>query len=111
MKIIFLYFKDFIHRLWWWKSLTPVIKKEIVENKKLLDVKEFDQIVIVTNMLPGASVIQCISYISIKLLGKVKGIIITLFALFFHILCLVLDYCFYFQKYLNNMYKYSQLVF
>ncbi|UWV92884.1 chromate transporter [Mycoplasmopsis cynos] len=62
--------------------LTPVIKKEIVENKKLLDVKEFDQIVIVTNMLPGASVIQCISYISIKLLGKVKGIIITLFALF-----------------------------
>ncbi|WP_322962021.1 chromate transporter [Mycoplasmopsis cynos] len=67
-------------------ALMPVIKKEIVENKKLLDVKEFDQIVIVTNMLPGASVIQCISYISIKLLGKVKGIIITLFALLPHIM-------------------------
>ncbi|WP_117275674.1 chromate transporter [Mycoplasmopsis edwardii] len=67
-------------------ALMPVIKKEIVDKNNWMTLEEFDEIVIVTNMLPGASVIQTISYISIKLLGKWKGIIVTLFAILPHVL-------------------------
>ncbi|WP_036458754.1 chromate transporter [Mycoplasma leonicaptivi] len=67
-------------------ALMPVIKKEVVDKKKWFSASEFDQIVIVTNMLPGASVIQTISYISISLLGKFKGILVTLFAILPHVL-------------------------
>ncbi|MFV8418880.1 chromate transporter [Mycoplasma sp. CR] len=67
-------------------ALMPVIQREAVNKKKWLTEEEFDDIVIVTNMLPGASVIQTLSYISITLLGKVKGTILTLVAILPHVL-------------------------
>lgn len=67
-------------------ALMPIIKKEAVDKRKWITNSEFDDIVIVTNMLPGASVIQTISYICIHLLGKFKGILVTLFAILPHVL-------------------------
>ncbi|MFV8414073.1 chromate transporter [Mycoplasma sp. Z707] len=67
-------------------ALMPVIQREAVGKKKWLTEEEFDDIVIVTNMLPGASVIQTLSYIAITLLGKVKGTILTLVAILPHVL-------------------------
>ncbi|AMD81483.1 chromate ion transporter [Mycoplasmopsis canis PG 14] len=67
-------------------ALMPVIKKEVVDKNSWITPNEFDEIVIVTNMLPGASVIQTISYISIKLLGKLKGTLVTLVAIFPHVM-------------------------
>ncbi len=64
----------------------PIIKRECVDNKKWMTKKEFDKVVIITNMLPGASVIQTTSYIACYCLGKVKGIIVTLIAMIPHIL-------------------------
>lgn len=67
-------------------ALMPIIKKEVVDKKKWLDNEEFSQVVVVTNMLPGASVIQTISYISIKMLGKIKGTLVTLIGILPHVL-------------------------
>ncbi|RIV16980.1 chromate transporter [Mycoplasmopsis gallopavonis] len=67
-------------------ALMPVIKNEVVKNKKWINQDEFDQILIVTNSLPGASVIQTVSYIAIKLLGTFKGIVVTLIAFIPHLL-------------------------
>ncbi|SJZ50611.1 chromate transporter [Mycoplasmopsis verecunda] len=67
-------------------ALMPVIQREAVGKKKWLSEEEFDDIVIVTNMLPGASVIQTLSYIAVSLLGKVKGTILTLLAIIPHVL-------------------------
>ncbi|QDF64754.1 chromate transporter [Mycoplasma nasistruthionis] len=67
-------------------ALMPVIYKEAVVNKKWFSDDEFDDIVIVTNMLPGASVIQTISYICIHLKGKLLGTVITLLAILPHVL-------------------------
>ncbi|QGZ97210.1 chromate transporter [Mycoplasma sp. NEAQ87857] len=67
-------------------ALMPVIKKEVVDNKKWMSIEEFDNVVIVTNMLPGPSVIQTISYVCIYLFGKLKGALITLFAILPHVL-------------------------
>ncbi|MEA4206047.1 chromate transporter [Mycoplasma sp. 1199] len=67
-------------------ALLPVIKKEAVDNKKWITNEEMDDIVIVTNMLPGASVIQTLSYISISLLGKFKGTLVTLFGILPHVI-------------------------
>ncbi|WP_222931576.1 chromate transporter [Mycoplasma sp. Pen4] len=67
-------------------ALLPVIKNQAVDKKKWLTQDEFDDVVIVTNMLPGASVIQTVSYICIKLLGKLWGTILTLVAILPHVL-------------------------
>ncbi|WP_406614630.1 chromate transporter [Mycoplasma corogypsi] len=67
-------------------ALMPVIKKEVTDKHNWLTEEEFDNVVIVTNMLPGASVIQTISYICIHLLGKVKGTLVTLIAILPHVL-------------------------
>ncbi|WP_029513011.1 chromate transporter [Mycoplasmopsis iners] len=66
-------------------ALMPVIKKEAVDKKQWLTLEEFNQMVIVTNMLPGPSVIQSISYICIKHFGKIWGSILTLLAILPHI--------------------------
>ncbi|WP_324672349.1 chromate transporter [Mycoplasma sp. 888] len=67
-------------------ALLPVIKREAIDNKKWITNEEMDDIVIVTNMLPGASVIQTISYISISLLGKFKGTLVTLLGILPHVI-------------------------
>ncbi|TNK88663.1 chromate transporter [Mycoplasmopsis pullorum] len=73
-------------------AIMPVIKSEAVEKKKWLTIEEFDRMVIVTNMLPGPSVIQAISFLAIKNLGIFKGVILTLFAIFPHILIALILY-------------------
>lgn len=78
-------------------ALMPVLKNEAVDKKKWITVEEFDKIVIVSNMLPGPSVIEAISYLAIKVFGFWKGAIITFFAMLPHIL---LAYLFYFLIYL-----------
>ncbi|WLP85830.1 chromate transporter [Mycoplasma seminis] len=84
-------------------ALMPVIQREAVVKKQWLTDEEFDDIVIVTNMLPGASVIQTLSYIAISLLGKVKGTILTLLAILPHVL-LAFAFLVVLTKYLPPMY-------
>ncbi|MCU4706975.1 chromate transporter [Mycoplasma sp. CSL7503-lung] len=67
-------------------ALLPIIKKEVVDKKNWFTKAEFDDVVIVTNMIPGASVIETISYISVKRLGKFWGSVITLIAILPHVL-------------------------
>ncbi|WP_041594136.1 chromate transporter [Mycoplasma crocodyli] len=67
-------------------ALMPLIKSEAVDKKKWLSIEEFDKVVIVSNLLPGPSVIQTIGYISIKFLGKMWGTLVTLLALLPHVL-------------------------
>lgn len=78
-------------------ALMPVLKNEAVDKKRWMTVEEFDKIVIVSNMLPGPSVIEAISYLAIKVFGFWKGSLITFFAMLPHIL---LAYLFYFLIYL-----------
>lgn len=66
-------------------ALMPVIKREAVDRKKWLSIEEFDKMVIVTNMLPGPSVIQAISYICIKHFGKLWGSLLTLISILPHV--------------------------
>ncbi|TPR54655.1 chromate transporter [Metamycoplasma neophronis] len=65
-------------------ALMPVIKRDAVDKYHWLTEEEFDRVVVVTNMLPGASVIEAISYISIKCLGFWKGFIITIIGILPH---------------------------
>lgn len=70
-------------------ALMPVIKKEAVDRKKWLDDKEFDNLVITSNMIPGPSVVEALSYISMKQLGKFRGALIALVAILPHIMMFV----------------------
>ncbi|WP_426460941.1 chromate transporter [Mycoplasma hafezii] len=67
-------------------ALMPIIKRECVDKKQWLPLEEFDKIVIVTNMLPGPSVIQTTGYIACVCLGKTKGTIATITAMLPHVL-------------------------
>lgn len=67
-------------------ALMPVIKKEAVDKHKWLTLKEFDNLVISTNMIPGPSVVEALSFVAIKQLGKIKGAIITLLAVLPHVM-------------------------
>ncbi|MDK2819527.1 MAG: chromate transporter [Mycoplasmataceae bacterium] len=70
-------------------AILPIIKKDVVDLNKWITEDEFDDIVIMTNSLPGASVVETISYIAILLLGKWKGILVTFFGLIPHILLML----------------------
>lgn len=61
-------------------ALMPIIKKYSVDKYEWLSESEFDDLVITANLIPGPSVIEALSYISIKLLGKVKGVLVCLVA-------------------------------
>ncbi|QIW62212.1 chromate transporter [Mycoplasmopsis gallinacea] len=67
-------------------ALMPMIKKEAVESKKWITEEEFEKILIITNSLPGPSIIQSISYMCIKWFGFWKGIFLTIFAMLPHVL-------------------------
>ncbi|NQZ65996.1 MAG: chromate transporter [Mycoplasmatales bacterium] len=67
-------------------ALFPFIRKEAVVKNKWLTEKEFDKLVVTTNMIPGPSVVESLSYISMKVLGPLKGAIITLIGILPHIL-------------------------
>ncbi|AZG68589.1 chromate transporter [Mycoplasma struthionis] len=85
-------------------ALMPVIKKEAVDKQNWLSESEFDRVVIITNMLPGASVIEAIGYVSIKCLGFWKGLIVTLVAILPH--CLLFFGLFLALSYVPKKYLY-----
>ncbi|WP_308699316.1 chromate transporter [Mycoplasma procyoni] len=67
-------------------AIMPVIKKYAVDQYKWLDDEEFNNAIVAVNLIPGPAVIEMISYIAIKKLGKVLGIIVTLLAIMPHVL-------------------------
>ncbi|VEU74740.1 chromate transporter [Mycoplasmopsis citelli] len=44
-------------------AMLPIIKSEAVEKKGWLTNEEFDEMVVISNMLPGPSTTQCLSYV------------------------------------------------
>ncbi|UUD35425.1 chromate transporter [Mycoplasmopsis caviae] len=83
-------------------ALMPTIKKYAVDKYKWLSPDEFEQNVIITNMLPGPSVIEAMSYIAIKLLGFKKGMFLVILAALPHLLVFFL--IFYFVSYIPQKY-------
>ncbi len=67
-------------------ALFPIIRSEAVMKNNWISDKQLEEIIVVTNSLPGASVPETISYISVQLLGKFKGLLVTYLALIPHIL-------------------------
>lgn len=67
-------------------ALFPIMRSIVVKQKQWMNEDEFERVVIATNALPGASVIEAISYICIKVLGSWKGVLVTLLGLLPHIL-------------------------
>ncbi|WP_027334003.1 chromate transporter [Mycoplasma elephantis] len=67
-------------------AIFPIIKKEVLEKRKWLEEDEFNNLIVKTNLLPGPSIVQSLSYIAIKILGFWKGSILILLALIPHIL-------------------------
>ncbi|WP_429978798.1 chromate transporter, partial [Mycoplasmopsis bovis] len=67
-----------------------------------LSEKEFEENVILTNMLPGASVIEALSYIAFKTLGFWKAMIVIVFGVLPHVIFRFL--IFYFTKYIPLKY-------
>lgn len=67
-------------------ALFPFIRQEAVVKYKWLTEKEFEKLVITTNMIPGPSVVESLSFISMKVLGKWRGAIIAIIGILPHIL-------------------------
>lgn len=66
-------------------AMNGIIKREAVENKKWITEDEFDKLVITTNLIPGPSVVEFLSFISMKQLGKVTGALVSFFAILPHL--------------------------
>ncbi|AHH45463.1 chromate transporter [Mesomycoplasma bovoculi] len=74
-------------------AMMPIAYQQAVEKKKWLEKHEFDDVVVMANLLPGPSSLQMLAYISIKQLGRWLGIFACLLAFIPHvILALVLLY-------------------
>lgn len=86
-------------------ALMPVIKKYAVEKYKWLTLEEFEENVVITNLLPGPSVIEAMSYTAIKLLGFGKGMIAIIFGILPHTIVAFL--LFYFAQKLPTKYLYT----
>lgn len=71
-------------------AIMPLVKRYAVEKNKWLSSKQFDDAVIASNMIPGPAVIEVLSYISIQILGKWKGILVTLLAIMPHVILTML---------------------
>lgn len=67
-------------------ALFPAIRKYAVKKKKWITDNEFEKLMITTNMIPGPSVVESLSYISMRVLGPIKGAIACLIGIFPHIL-------------------------
>ncbi|UVD81669.1 chromate transporter [Mycoplasma iguanae] len=59
-------------------ALMPIIEKYAVTRYKWMDKKTLEEGILIVNVLPGPSVVEIIAYISINLLGKWKGMLVTL---------------------------------
>lgn len=66
-------------------AIFPILKTYVIDQKKWFSNEEFDEIVIITNSIPGPSVIESISYICIKKIGKFWGTIVTFVGLLPHL--------------------------
>lgn len=71
-------------------AIMPVIKRYAVEQNGWLTIKQFDDAVIAANMIPGPAVIEILSYVSIQILGKTKGILVTLLGIMPHVILTML---------------------
>lgn len=67
-------------------ALFPFIRREAVGKHNWMTSKEFDKLIITTNMIPGPSVVESLSYIAMKVLGPFKGALITIIGILPHIL-------------------------
>ncbi len=67
-------------------ALMPIIRKFAVIENGWLDDEEFDDVVIASNMIPGPSVVEALSYVAIKKLGKLWGTIVTIIGILPHML-------------------------
>ncbi|MBN0919073.1 chromate transporter [[Mycoplasma] gypis] len=67
-------------------ALLPIINKIAVKKYKWITESEFDDAAIASNMIPGSSVIQTLSFVAIKCLGFWKGMFVTLLAVIPHLL-------------------------
>lgn len=85
-------------------ALMPILKRYSVDKYKWLTNEEFEENILITNMLPGPSVIEALSYISFKMLGFWKGSIAVIFGALPHVLVAFL--LFYFTKYIPKNYLY-----
>ncbi|WP_033161426.1 chromate transporter [[Mycoplasma] collis] len=85
-------------------AIMPVIREFAVKKYKWLTDEEFNEALIACNLIPGPAVIEILSYVSIKQLGKIKGILVVLLAVLPHVsLAMVL---YYFATFLPNKYLY-----
>lgn len=66
-------------------ALLPTIKFYVIDQYGWVDDQEFEQIIITSNIIPGANVIQVLSYIAIKKLGLFLGTLVTFVAILPHI--------------------------
>lgn len=83
-------------------ALLPIFKRYSVDKYRWLSEKEFEENVILTNMLPGASVIEALSYIAFKTLGFWKAMTVIVFGVLPHVIFGFL--IFYFTKYIPLKY-------
>ncbi|QJR43863.1 chromate transporter [Mycoplasma miroungirhinis] len=67
-------------------ALLPVISKFAINKYKWISQREFDDVVLVSNIIPGPSIVETLSFIAIKLLGFWKGFFVSLFAFLPHLL-------------------------
>ncbi len=81
----------------------PTVKKYAVDKHKWLTKEEFDEAVVVTNVLPGPSVVEIFAIISIKVIGKLKGSIVVIIGVLPHILLFFTIY-FLLSSYLEQKY-------
>ncbi|MGY6172200.1 chromate transporter [Candidatus Mycoplasma pogonae] len=62
-------------------ALMPIINKYAVEKNQWITKEEFEKAFVLVNLLPGPSVVQMLSLISMKVLGKWIGLLATLIGL------------------------------
>ncbi|UUD36978.1 chromate transporter [Mycoplasmopsis californica] len=67
-------------------AVFPVLKRDVVEKRNWIDEHEFNELIIKTNLLPGPSIVQSFTYISIRMLGFWRGMIVTLIGTLPHVL-------------------------
>lgn len=86
-KLFFLFLKISIFSFGGGNAIFPLIRNYCVIKYKWITDQDIDDILIVTNSIPGASAIEGISYIShILLKSKIKSIIVTILSLLPHTL-------------------------
>ncbi|CAT05178.1 chromate transporter [Mesomycoplasma conjunctivae] len=67
-------------------AMMPIAYQQAVEKYKWMTKNEFDETVVMVNLLPGPSSLQMLSYIAIKKLGRWLGFTVTLVAFLPHMI-------------------------